>query len=100
MPGLDQVADNWRARGFSCDIWTDPPGQVWASFVHAVDELVIPIEGEVEIEMQGRKLRPAVGEEVFIPAGVSHTVRNLGRSQSRWYYGYRWGYDESRAERS
>jgi mannose-6-phosphate isomerase-like protein (cupin superfamily) len=91
MPGLDQVPDDWRARGFSCDIWTDPPGQVWENFVHAVDELVIPIEGEVEIEMQGRKLRPAVGEEVFIAAGMYHTVRNLGRSQSRWYYGYRRG---------
>jgi mannose-6-phosphate isomerase-like protein (cupin superfamily) len=89
MADLDQVPGDWRERGFSCDIWTDPPGQVWAGFVHAVDELVTPIEGEVEIEMQGRKLRPAVGEEVFIPAGVSHTVRNLGRRQSRWYYGYR-----------
>ena len=58
MHDLDQVSAEWRARGFSCDIWTDPPGQVWADFVHAVDELVIPIEGEVEIEMQGRKLRP------------------------------------------
>ena len=89
MSNLGQVPDDWHARGFSCDIWTDPPGQVWADFVHSVDELVMPIEGEVEIEMQGRRLRPAVGEEVFIPAGQSHTVRNLGRSRNRWYYGYR-----------
>jgi len=89
MMDLDQIPNDWRARGFSCDIWTDPPGQVWADFVHAVDELVMPIEGETEIEMQGRKMRLAVGEEVFIPAGVSHTVCNLGRRQSRWYYGYR-----------
>jgi mannose-6-phosphate isomerase-like protein (cupin superfamily) len=89
MTDLDRIPNDWRTRGFSCDIWTDPPGQVWADFVHAVDELVIPLEGEVEIEMQGRKLRPAVGEEVFIPAGVTHTVRNLGRVRSRWYYGYR-----------
>jgi mannose-6-phosphate isomerase-like protein (cupin superfamily) len=89
MPDLDQVPADWRKRGFSCDVWTDPPGQVWSDFVHPVDELVIPIEGDVEVEMQGRRLRPAVGEEVFIPAGVSHTVRNLGRGQSRWYYGYR-----------
>ena len=89
MPRLDQVPDDWRARGFSCDIWTDPPGQVWADFVHAVDELVMPVEGEVQLEMQGRTLRPAIGDEVFIPAGVAHTVRNPGRSRSRWYYGYR-----------
>jgi len=86
---LDGIPDAWCARGFSCDIWTDPPGQTWADFVHAVDELVMPIEGVVQLEMQGRTLRPAIGEEVFIPAGVAHTVRNPGRSRSRWYYGYR-----------
>jgi mannose-6-phosphate isomerase-like protein (cupin superfamily) len=89
MSDLSRVQADWNARGFSCDIWTDPPGQVWANFVHATDELVMPIEGEVEIEMQGRRLRPEVGEEVFIPAGVSHTVRNPGSVTSRWYYGYR-----------
>lgn len=89
MPDLDQVPEDWRNRGFSCDIWTDPPGQVWADFVHSVDELVTPIEGAVEIEMEGRRLQPAVGEEVFIPSGVSHRVRNLGTGSSRWYYGYR-----------
>ena len=89
MADLDHIPVDWRARGFSCDIWVDPPGQVWADFVHGVDELVAPIEGQVEIELRGRKLIPAVGEEVFIPAGVPHTVRNLGRGESRWYYGYR-----------
>lgn len=88
MPSLDRVSADWRDRGFSCDIWTDPPGRIWADFVHAVDELVMPIEGEVEIEVQGRKLSPGVGEEVFIPAGALHTVRNTGRTKSRWYYGY------------
>jgi mannose-6-phosphate isomerase-like protein (cupin superfamily) len=89
VPNLDRVSDDWRARGFSCGVWTDPPGRVWADFVHAVDELVLPVEGEIEIEMQGRRLRLAVGEEVLIPAGVPHTVRNPGNSQNRWCYGYR-----------
>lgn len=89
MIDRERVQADWNARGFSCDIWTDPPGQVWADFVHATDELVMPIEGVVEIEMQGQRLRPAVGEEIFIPAGVMHTVRNPGRVTSRWYYGYR-----------
>ena len=89
MQSLDRVPKDWRGRGYSCDIWTDPPGQVWADFVHSVDELVMPIEGEIELEIQGRTLHPAVGEEVFIPAEAPHTVRNLGRTTSRWYYGYR-----------
>jgi mannose-6-phosphate isomerase-like protein (cupin superfamily) len=82
------VSDDWRARGFGCGIWTEPPGQVWADFVHAVDELVMPVAGEVEIEMRGRRLRPAVGEEVLIPAGVPYTVRNPGNIQNRWCYGH------------
>lgn len=89
MADLHRVPDDWGERDFSCDIWTDPPGQVWADFVHAVDELVMPIEGVVELEMQGQRLSPKVGEEVFIPAGVKHTVRNAGAVTSRWYYGYR-----------
>jgi mannose-6-phosphate isomerase-like protein (cupin superfamily) len=87
--GPSRVPEDWRARGYSCDVWTDPPGQVWADFVHDVDELVMPLEGALELTMQGRTLRPAVGEEVLIPAGVSHTVRNIGRRRNRWYYGYR-----------
>jgi mannose-6-phosphate isomerase-like protein (cupin superfamily) len=80
---------DWARRGFSCDIWTDAPGQVWRDFVHATDELVMPLEGEIELEFGGKIFRPRIGEEVLIPAGVRHTVRNVGRNVSRWYYGYK-----------
>ena len=83
------VAADWRARGFSCEVWTDRPGQVWADFVHEVDELVMAVDGEVEFEFGGKTCRPAPGEELLIPAGVSHTVRNVGASTSHWLYGYR-----------
>lgn len=86
---LSQVPAEWRARGFSCGIWTDPPGQVWADFVHPTDELVMLIEGDLELSFGGRTLRPAPGEEILIPAGAAHTVRNLGSTRNRWYYGYR-----------
>ena len=26
-------------EGFSCDLWVDPPGQVWEDYRHATDEL-------------------------------------------------------------
>ena len=90
-PDVDQVAvaARWRERGFSCGLWIDPPGQIWADFVHAVDELVMVVEGEVEFEVSGQVHRPGPGTELLIPARVSHTVRNLGRTESRWLYGYR-----------
>lgn len=85
----DAVGADWRSRGFSCGLWVDPPGQVWADFVHGTDELVMIVEGDVEFEIDGEIHRPRVGEELCIPARARHTVRNLGRSESRWLYGYR-----------
>ena len=54
-----QIAKDWQARGFSCDLWVDPP------------------------------YTPAIGEEILIPARTSHTVRNTGNTTARWLYGYK-----------
>lgn len=83
------MREAWQRRGFSCAIWTDPPGQVWADFVHDVDELVMLIEGEIELSFQGKTMHPKVGEEICIPARASHTVKNTGVTTNRWYYGYK-----------
>ena len=88
-PRSEDIERDWRARGFSCDIWSDPPGQVWAEFVHASDELVMLIDGEIELRFAGRVLRPGPGEEVLIPAGAAHTVINVGQTRNHWMYGYR-----------
>jgi mannose-6-phosphate isomerase-like protein (cupin superfamily) len=89
MVDIDPVRREWAERGFSCDLWVDPPGQVWADFVHAADELVMPVEGEIELEFGGEVYRPGVGQELLIPARASHTVRNVGAGSARWLYGYR-----------
>ena len=86
---ITAVRSNWQSRGFSCDVWTDPPGQVWTDYRHPVDEVVMVLEGEVEFDIAGRVIRPAPGEEVLIPSGTLHTVRNLGSTTSRWLYGYK-----------
>ena len=76
-------------RGFSCALWADPPGQVWGNFVHEVDELLMVVQGKLEMEMEGRVLHPGIGEKIFISANVLHTVRNLGGTTARWFYGYK-----------
>lgn len=83
------ISRDWTTRGFSCDLWVDPPGQRWEDFVHATDELVIVLEGELEFEIAGAISHPDTGEEIFIPAGAVHSVRNIGTSTARWLYGYR-----------
>ena len=84
-----QIKTNWNARNYSCDMFVDPPGQCWEDFTHPVDELVMVIGGKLEIEMQGHIFSPEVGEEVFIPAEVNHSVRNIGGTTSKWLYGYK-----------
>lgn len=84
-----QIADNWTSRGFSCELWTDPPGQRWEDFTHATDEVVIVLEGEMEFEVEGDVWHPEPGEEVFIPARAVHSARNIGHSNARWLFGYR-----------
>ena len=85
----DLIKQNWHSRGYSFGVFRDPPGQVWADFVHKTDELVVLAEGEIEIEIEGKSERPEIGEEVFIPANALHTVRNVGSMGNVWYYWYK-----------
>ena len=89
MPDRDQIAADWASRGFSCELWTDPPGRCWEDFTHAVDEVVIPLEGAVEFEVEGVISRPQPGEELLIPAGAVHSARNIGTTTNRWLFGYK-----------
>jgi mannose-6-phosphate isomerase-like protein (cupin superfamily) len=86
---LSDIKADWARRGFGFEYWIDPPGQVWPDFVHDVDELVMLVEGEIEIERAGATVRPQVGEEVLIPANARHTVRNTGDACNRWCFGYK-----------
>ncbi|GKS58373.1 hypothetical protein YTPLAS18_19000 [Nitrospira sp.] len=84
------VEGSWHSRGFSCAVWVDPPGQVWEDYVHSTDELVMLIEGTLEFAIEGRVSRPEIGQEVCIPAGIRHSVRNVGGTTARWLYGYKY----------
>jgi mannose-6-phosphate isomerase-like protein (cupin superfamily) len=78
---------HWAARGYSCDLWIDPPEQVW-HFEHDVDELVLLLEGECQIDLDGRTVALQPGDELVIPAGTRHTVRNCGAGAARWLHGF------------
>ena len=84
----EHVKSNWTQRGFSFGIWTDPPGQRWENFTHDTDEIVMVIDGNVEFEIGGKIHHPRPGDELLIPAGVVHSVRNIGESTAHWLYGY------------
>jgi quercetin dioxygenase-like cupin family protein len=84
-----QVASQWAERGFTCDLWTDPPGERWEDFTHDTDEVVMVIDGELEFVVDGEVSHPRPGEELVIPAGAVHSARNIGTSTAHWLYGYR-----------
>ena len=44
---------------------------------------------DIEIEIEGNSLKPQIGEEIFIPANAIHTVRNIGKTNNVWYFGYK-----------
>lgn len=83
-----EIKEDWESRGFSFGVWDDPPGQRWENFTHPVDELFMLAHGKVEIEIDGKKHQATIGEEIYIPAGAVHSVRNIGESDSQWFYGY------------
>ncbi|MBL8749379.1 MAG: cupin domain-containing protein [Planctomycetes bacterium] len=85
----DDIRADWAAQGFSCEVWVDPPGQVWHDFLHDVDEIVFLLEGDCQIELGDRTIRMTAGDELRIPASTRHTVRNCGEGPARWLHGYR-----------
>lgn len=90
FPGKKIAELRWTAtRGFTCDLWIDPPGERWDDFTHATDELVTVLEGDMEFEVEGQVHHPKPNQELLIPAGAVHSARNIGSTTARWLYGYR-----------
>jgi mannose-6-phosphate isomerase-like protein (cupin superfamily) len=89
MTDRERIAADWAAKGFSCDLWTDPPGQRWEDFTHATDEVVMVLEGDMEFEVAGQVCHLKPGQKLLIPARAVHSARNIGSTTARWLYGYR-----------
>ena len=81
------IAKDWHARGFSCGLWIDHAGREWAYQAQETDELFMIMSGELELELEGQTIQPAVGKEIRISAGMPHTIRNIGGKTARWLYG-------------
>lgn len=89
MIDREDIERDWARRGFSCELWTDPPGQRWEDFTHTTDEVVIVLDGVMEFEVEGELLHPKPGEEFLIPAAAVHSARNIGTTTAHWMFGYR-----------
>ena len=66
----------------------DPPGREWRDYVHAANELLVVVDGTLEMTVAGRDFTAHPGDEVFIPKGAAHSVKNVHEAETRWLYGY------------
>jgi mannose-6-phosphate isomerase-like protein (cupin superfamily) len=82
------VGLDWGRRGFRCRRMLDPAGREWPGIVHGADELVMVLKGRLEIDIAGVLIDAEEGDEIFIPAGAVHSVRNTAPTATRWLYGY------------
>ena len=84
----EEISQSWRQRGYSCDLFIDPPGREWNNFVHSTNELVTVVEGKLQLTIDGEKFIAEPGDEVFIPKNVCHSVKNIHSATTKWLYGY------------
>ena len=89
MKTKEALQKEWDKLGFSCNLWVDPPGQIWKGYVHEVDERVYVVEGKLEFEIVGKKYVLNPNDELLIPARTKHSVKNIGSNTARWFYGYK-----------
>ena len=83
-----KVQKLWKARGFSCHLYIDAPGQEWNDFVHQTNELVTVIDGKLKLTVGEEVIVLDVGDELFIAAELCHSVKNISNSKTHWLFGY------------
>ena len=84
----ETVLKDWTERGYDCQSFVDPPDQEWNNFVHGTNELVTVIEGQLEIKIGSQRHLLNPGDEIFIPKGAIHSVRNSYHDTTHWVFGY------------
>jgi len=87
---FDALEKDWAERGFSFGVGTIKAGDaVDEAFHDDKDELVFMESGEYEFTIGDESFRQNGNLEVLIPAGSVHSIRNLGHSDSKIYFGYK-----------
>ena len=70
-------------------LWVDWPGQIKKEYIHDPDELVIQVEGKVEVELEEFSCRLQTDKEFISPAETYYTIQNIGKEESWWFYSLR-----------
>ncbi len=55
------------------------PGYAAPRHTHFGEEIIYVLEGELEYQIDGKVFTVKPGDVLFVPAGVIHSVKNIGR---------------------
>ena len=87
---IDELEKDWTERGFSFGIGTIKAGDaVDEAFHDDKDELVLMESRNYEFTIENKTFTQNGNVEVLIPAGSTHSIRNLGQEDSKIYFGYK-----------
>lgn len=87
---IEDLEKSWIERGFSFGVGTIKAGDGIKEAVHdKQDELVFMEKGRYEFVVDKNSFIQEGGEEVLIPAGTTHSIKNLSGRDSKIYYGYK-----------
>lgn len=86
----DDLQKDWTDRGFSFGIGTIKAGDGVNEALHDdKDELVFMENGKYEFTIDNETFIQEGDSEVLIPAGSTHSIKNIGQNDSKIYYGYK-----------
>jgi len=86
----EEIEKSWTTRGFSFGIGEIKAGDGVNEAVHDdMDELVLMEEGTYEFIIGDISFTQNGEEEILIPAGVVHSIKNMSAKDSIIYYGYK-----------
>ncbi|GAC1466266.1 MAG: hypothetical protein NVSMB9_06640 [Isosphaeraceae bacterium] len=71
------VGDFNRARGLTTGLVTFPPSSVWPDHTHPFSESLTLLSGRARVSVEGREYDLEPLDNVVIPGGRPHQVRNL-----------------------
>ncbi len=87
---IDELEADWSNRGFSFGIGTIKANDATDKAFHDdKDELVFMESGSYEFTLGDKTFTQEGNVEVLIPAGTTHSIKNLGGKDSEIYYGYK-----------
>lgn len=87
---LDKLEQDWKSRGFTFGVGTIKAGEGVEKAVHDdKDEVVVMERGNYEFVLSDEVWFQEGEVEVYIPAGAEHSIKNIGITDAKIYYGYK-----------